>query len=48
MSSAWPCHFVTVSFFIVFHGILLVLGFYVLRVSGIGWEGGNLMDLGES
>jgi len=41
----WSCIFVWFSLFSL--SFLLVISFYVLRVLGIGWERGNLMDLRE-
>ena len=52
MTGVWPCHFVygviLLLVFIIFFLFDFDLTFHVLRVLGIGWEGGNIMDLGES
>jgi len=52
MSSVWTYHFVcdvVLSLvFMVFSLFVFVLYFYVLRILGICWEKGKLMELRES
>jgi len=51
MSSVWPYQFVLsvvlLLVFMVFFLFVFFLGVYVLRVLGIGWERGKLMELRE-